>query len=395
MCTTDHYRSRACGHHWLAIARPCYPGSGFRFCRTFGDGHAREPSNSSDGHPFRVDGLCPACDERELRRGPGRFVGGGGYGYGYGGFVGGYGGGGYGYGYGGYDRNLVRMVVDIRDRRRWGTGPNTSHVAYERIYEPAEDSFLLLDTLSSASETAFLQKRFLHYPSSSSFSSTTNTTTTSSTPPPPLVVEIGPGSGVVIAFATAHAQPIFGTRHVLTAAIDINLHACRATETTVIKACAAHPSTHGLGFLGALQGDLTTPLRNGAVDVLVFNPPYVPTAELPEMRGVEVEGGIGMGMEGGGVEGMKTTFEEDSRLLALSYAGGRDGMETTERLIASLPRVLSARGCAYVLLCAQNKPEEVKERIRGFGEGWCVETVRDSGKQAGWEKLQIIRIWRE
>jgi release factor glutamine methyltransferase len=70
-------------------------------------------------------------------------------------------------------------------------------------------------------------------------------------------------------------------------------------------------------------------------------------------------------------------------------------METTDRLIEGLPQVLSRRGCAYILLCAQNKPEEVKQRIQGFGPEWRTLTVGTSGKQAGWEKLQIVRIWRD
>lgn len=71
-------------------------------------------------------------------------------------------------------------------------------------------------------------------------------------------------------------------------------------------------------------------------------------------------------------------------------------METTNRLLAQVPDVLSAKGVAYVLLCAQNKPEEVKSAIRELPHGpWQVETVGRSGKKAGWEKLQIVRIWRE
>ncbi|KAI0113967.1 methyltransferase domain-containing protein [Nemania sp. FL0031] len=270
--------------------------------------------------------------------------------------------------------------------------PDTSHVAYERVYEPAEDSFLFLDVLSSASETAFLQSRF----------HTTTTTQTSSPSPVPLVIEIGPGSGVVIAFLTAHAHSLFGTRSILTGAVDMNRHACAATTETVRRAITspANTSTASTSFLGAVQGDLATPLRDHSVDVLVFNPPYVPTAELPSREGgspSHVDGdGDGDNARGGG--SARDAFAEDSYLLALSYAGGRDGMETTDRLLDSLPRVLSARGCAYILLCAQNKPAEVKERIRrlgGGGGGWRVETVGSSGKQAGWEKLQIIRIWRD
>ena len=244
--------------------------------------------------------------------------------------------------------------------------PDTSHVPYSRVYEPAEDSFLLLDTLSAASETAFLASRF---------SSPNNET------PPPLVLEVGPGSGVVLAFLTAHALAIFGTRGTLTLGVDVNRFACAATGVTAGKAVGEAPATAG-NFLSAVQGDLVGPVRRRAVDVLVFNPPYVPTEQLPEAP-------LGI------AEGSKTTFEEDSYLLALSYAGGRDGMETTDRLIAALPETLSERGCAYLLLCAQNRPEEVKARIREFGPQWMAETVGTSGKQAGWEKLQIVRIWRE
>ena len=246
--------------------------------------------------------------------------------------------------------------------------PDTSHVPYSRVYEPAEDSFLLLDTLSSDSEKAFLQSRFQHAP--------------------PLVVEVGPGSGVVIAFVTAHAQPLFGSTAVLTAGVDLNAHACRATGATAQKATAEHPATAGL-FLGGATGDLTSPWRRGTIDVLIFNPPYVPTPELPAPPPPPPATGKDAVSSSPG-----SSFEQDSYLLALSYAGGRDGMETTDRLLAALPDALSPRGCAYVLLCAQNRPDEAKRRVRAFGPSWRAETVGTSGRQAGWEKLQIVRIWR-
>lgn len=254
--------------------------------------------------------------------------------------------------------------------------PDTSHVAYERVYEPAEDSFLLLDTLSSASETAFLRSRFPPPPSS----------------PPALVVEVGTGSGVVLAFATAHALAIFGTSDVLTAGVDVSPFACRATVATVAKAVGASGTgTASCGlFLGSCTGDLATPWRDGAVDVLVFNPPYVPTPAMPA-RPASFGEGEGQGEDGAG----PTSRDDDSYLLSLAYAGGRDGMETTERLVAVLPRILARRGCAYLLLCAQNRPERVKASIRAFGAGWRAETVASSGKTAGWEKLQVLRIWRD
>jgi release factor glutamine methyltransferase len=247
--------------------------------------------------------------------------------------------------------------------------PDTSHVPYTRVYEPAEDSFLLLDTLSSASEISFLQSLF--------------PATSSSTPP--LILEVGPGSGVVIAFITANAASLFGHNAVLAFAVDVNRFACSASTVTVQKA-VRESSTGGGLWLDAVQGDLVSPLRQGQVDVLVFNPPYVPTEALPSVTPPTREEGQQQQQEG--------KFEEESRLLELAYAGGKDGMETTERLLDALAGTLSARGVAYVLLCAGNRPEEVKERIRGWEGGWRAETVGMSGRQAGWERLQIVRIWR-
>ncbi|KAH6675517.1 hypothetical protein B0J14DRAFT_365275 [Halenospora varia] len=242
--------------------------------------------------------------------------------------------------------------------------PSTDHVDFDRIYEPAEDSYLLLDALSSESEKAFLHERF--GPST----------------PTPFVIEIGSGSGVVLSFIHAHSEIIFGRADILTAGVDVNIHACKATIQTVSvaeKEQDAPGLSHGF-YLGNVSADLGTALNPGNVDVLVFNPPYVPTPDLPTLL----------------QDGNLSSFDADSHLLSLSYAGGEDGMQVTNRLLDSLPELLSPdRGCAYILLCAQNKPEEVKDKIRKWGEAWKAETVSKSGKVGGWEKLQIVRIWRE
>ncbi|ERF71833.1 hypothetical protein EPUS_01748 [Endocarpon pusillum Z07020] len=235
--------------------------------------------------------------------------------------------------------------------------PSTSHIT---SYEPAEDSYLLLDTLSSASETSWLQTHFAR---------TTRT--------PLLLVEPGTGSGVILAFLSAHATTIFRRADILSLGIDINAHACTATTQTVSTAVTAHNSA--ALYLGALCADLTSPVLEGSVDLLVFNPPYVPTASLPALPTP--------------LDKVSDGFESESHLLSLSYAGGKDGMETTTRLLDALPRVLSERGVAYVLLCAQNRPEEVMGFVRE-GLGLRVQSVGWSGKVAGWEKLTVLRIWR-
>lgn len=240
--------------------------------------------------------------------------------------------------------------------------PDTSHLTFDDVYEPSEDSYLLLDALSKPSETAFLHSRLA------------NSAT-------PLVIEVGSGSGVVLAFVAANAAVIFGRPDVLTLGVDVNEAACRATIATVSK--NAGPLT----LLGTLQADLTGPLKPLGVDLLIFNPPYVPSDAVPQAVLERTSFAQSSSYD---------KFSHDSHLLALATDGGVDGMEVTGRLLAELTNMLSDRGMAYVLLCAHNRPEAVKQRIRGWecGHGWQwdAETVHTSGKQGGWEKLQIVRI---
>ncbi|KAF8470154.1 hypothetical protein BDZ91DRAFT_694066 [Kalaharituber pfeilii] len=275
--------------------------------------------------------------------------------------------------------------------------PSTSHLAFTHIYEPAEDSYLLLDTISSAYEAEFLRKQFPE-----------------GTSPPPLVLEVGTGSGVVLSFLTANASAIIGRGDVVALGTDINKYACRGTAETMrielqrVQKAVAEANTASIAvpdpltalspglFLAALNMDLFSALRPSLVDVLVFNPPYVPTPQAPTLPHPNFDVGI-------------STFEVESRYLELAYAGGPTGMATTDRLLHGLDGVLSERGVLYLLLCAQNKPEEVAERLRrgyyggsdgsegdaqGGGVRWKVEKVGSSGRKSGWEVLSIWRVWR-
>ncbi|QKX58854.1 uncharacterized protein TRUGW13939_05982 [Talaromyces rugulosus] len=260
--------------------------------------------------------------------------------------------------------------------------PSTSHVSFDTVYEPAEDSFLFLDTLSSESEASWLTSRF-------------NLDST-----PPLLVEVGSGSGVVIAFAAANAQHIFGRDDILVLPIDVNHDACRATRRTVQTAIAENNdsstgSSKNQGqqqtqFVGSVMADLVSALKPGSVDVLLFNPPYVPTPDVPPTPST------GSTTRDTATLSRSEKFEYESYLLSLSYAGGADGMEITNRFIDAIPSTLNPeRGVAYLLLCAQNKPEQVKARIVQDWQGWTAEIVGRSGVKAGWEKLVILRICRE
>ncbi|KAK5108633.1 hypothetical protein LTR62_008124 [Meristemomyces frigidus] len=245
--------------------------------------------------------------------------------------------------------------------------PSTTHVNYAHIYEPAEDSYVLLDTLSSPTETTFLHQRF-----------SANTTAT------PTILEIGVGSGVVLAFVAANAEHIFGRPDLLALGTDVNAYAASAAAQTVRVAVAEKAAQAGV-FGDCVVGDLASPLRARTIDVLIFNPPYVPTEDLPSMP------------NSGSAETSslsKDNFARDSHLLALSYAGGVDGMETTNRLLQELQTILNERGVAYILLCKQNRPEAVMTGILSWPGGWVAKIVGSSGKKAGWERLCILRIWR-
>ncbi len=253
--------------------------------------------------------------------------------------------------------------------------PSTSHVDFEKIYEPSEDSFLLLDTLSSPSEVQFLTERF-------KIAHDAKRTT-------PLILEVGTGSGVVLAFVTANAPLIFGRSDILTVGTDVNAFASQAARQTVLEAQNNINSAPAALFLDTITTDLLGSIRHGTVDVLMFNPPYVPTLDIlplatDESHTVFEDGTSGLDLSA-----------RDSHLLSLSYAGGVDGMEVTSRLLNLLPDVLNpVRGVAYILLCYQNKPEEVKQRLREWGTDWSISIVARLGNKGGWEKLCILRIAR-
>lgn len=202
---------------------------------------------------------------------------------------------------------------------------------YEKVYEPAEDSFLLLDCLEQ--EKDYINT---HYRSS------------------PLVVEIGTGSGIVTTFMHQSIVP-----NGLFITTDVNPHACLASKATSLK-------NGGTPYLDSIRSDLTTALRDNIVDILIFNPPYVPAEEVPDIP----------------------KSEDAYEWLDLALLGGSDGMVVTDRLLDSLGTILSPNGVAYILFCARNKPQQVVENMEQ--KGWQCEHIMT--RKAGWEVLSVYRF---
>lgn len=197
----------------------------------------------------------------------------------------------------------------------------------ETVYEPAEDSFLFLDCFEELRPSRAF----------------------------PIVCEIGAGSGVVSTFLKAHVFPD-GTFF----ATDVNPAACQAVAAT---------ARLNKADMDPCQMSLTSALRKRTVDVLVFNPPYVPAEDVP----------------------LRPAASEDPVWLDLALLGGTDGMVVTQQVLDSLDDILAPGGAAYILFCARNRPDDVARQMKE--KGWQVEVV--AHRTAGWEVLSILEFKRE
>ncbi|KCV69339.1 hypothetical protein H696_03771 [Fonticula alba] len=260
--------------------------------------------------------------------------------------------------------------------------PRVNHFTeadYGNFYEPAEDSFLLLDALEADAGTI----KQLH---------------------PAVAAEIGPGSGVVTSFLAALLAAIHqreGPTSGPTAAVclpdthcallcfDINPFAVEATKLTALK-----NNNHALQDV--VLGDLVLPLRPGSADLLVFNPPYVESADLPDQVTSTGAGGVTSG------QGVDRGDGAAPPPLWAALDGGRDGgAGVARRALYAAHRALAPGGHFYLLLAQPNRPHELAELAlalypdqpagpqRGFREAVCI-----AERKAGWERLSVWRLTR-
>ncbi|CCD26998.1 S-adenosylmethionine-dependent methyltransferase NDAI_0J01060 [Naumovozyma dairenensis CBS 421] len=224
---------------------------------------------------------------------------------------------------------------------------------YDKVYEPSEDSFLLLDSLEKDLE--YLAQKFKNKLA--------------------LVCEIGPGSGIITTFMIQNHIPTTNNNSVYYA-FDINPWALEATLDTVKLNRAKDNDNNNAGskssLLEPVQVDLTSSWRSNQIDLLVFNPPYVPSETIPTRP---------------------ERKEELDTWVDLALEGGKDGMEITNRVLAQLDTILTPNGIAYILFCARNKPEEIIKSMKENGySNWNIELVKN--RKAGWEVLSVYRFSR-
>lgn len=201
---------------------------------------------------------------------------------------------------------------------------------YLHVYEPSDDTFLLCDALEA-------DRSNLHADS------------------PKVALEIGSGSGCVITFLAMLLKA--GDIHTHCLATDINPSAALMTLTTA-KANKVNIDVVRTKFVDGLLDSLS-----GKVDVLVFNPPYVPTPN---------EEVCGSGIEA-------------------SWAGGEDGRVVIDQFLPLLPMLLSEHGKCYMVLVQDNKPAQI---ARILSSQYNLHTEIVLKRQAFNESLQIMRIRR-
>lgn len=210
---------------------------------------------------------------------------------------------------------------------RWPT-PEYYHCLEKEVrqlvYEPEADSFLFLEGLEKDGD------RILAAATASDALR---------------VVEIGCGSGIVISFLATILS--FDARHQFHV-VDINPHALAAASKTFEQTRNAVASSSSASLHASL-GDLFLPFEDTSqpFDVILFNPPYVPTS----------------------MEELDKAISGEDHITA-AWCGGTKGRVVVDRFIAMLPKHLSRNnGVCYIIAIKENDVSDMEDRIRATFAG--------------------------
>ncbi|XP_058088874.1 uncharacterized protein LOC131235630 [Magnolia sinica] len=201
---------------------------------------------------------------------------------------------------------------------------------HPEVYEPCDDSFALVDALL-ADRANLLEHQ------------------------PRLCLEVGCGSGYVItSLAIMLGQEGSGSHFFAT---DINPHAVQVTHET-LWAHGVHAEVICTDIASGLGKRLA-----GMVDVVVVNPPYVPTPE-----------------EEVGCDG-----------ITAAWAGGEDGRTVIDRILPIVDELLSGKGWLYMVTLTANNPSQICRVMRERGYASRIVVQRSTEE----ESLHVIKFWRD
>ncbi|MBA0600096.1 hypothetical protein Gorai_006294 [Gossypium raimondii] len=202
--------------------------------------------------------------------------------------------------------------------------------SHPEVYEPCDDSFALVDALLSDRNNLLELK-------------------------PMLCMEVGCGSGYVItSLMLMLGEEANGAQFIAT---DINHHAIRVTQETM--------ESHGV-YAELINTDIASGLENrlaGSVDLLVVNPPYVPTPEDE------------VGREG----------------IASAWAGGENGRSVIDKILPVAEKLLSKRGWLYMVTLTANNPSQICRQMMKKGYASKIVVQRSTVE----ESLHIIKFWKD
>lgn len=177
---------------------------------------------------------------------------------------------------------------------------------FEEVYRPAEDTYLIL---KAALQEARLQDT---------------------------VIEVGCGSALISRELAAKVKSLLAT--------DINPHAVKAAKEAGVD---------------VVKADLFRGVK-GKFDLVIFNPPYLPTQE----------------------------DERTGGWIDSALDGGSSGRDTVDRFLEQLRHNLTSEGRALLLVSSLTGLEEVKEKA--LAEGLEAREIASEG--CFFERLHVLRI---
>ncbi|TPP55844.1 N-6 adenine-specific dna methyltransferase 1 [Fasciola gigantica] len=139
--------------------------------------------------------------------------------------------------------------------------------------------------------------------------------------------------------------------------------ACRATTEVILSNLHRETSAVLDQMQCSLVGPLLPRLRSH-VDLILFNPPYVPTTQEEHQT-------AGFG-------------------VTATWSGGLHGREVIDAFLPQAVELLSPTGCLYLLLLEDNIPAEVHQIIRRLSNGLLLPTLIKK-RRASNELLYIFR----